>query len=138
MAFTIIFFIMHLSNNFSNIVDNWVKMVGKDISNACYPNTIKMSKEMNNGTLVLNVIHGNELEIEYSKQEIVDKINAFFGYQCIKEVKLKIVQERKINNEKKTSNGVKKNFNNKLENINNEGLKKTLNKLIEAYNAKNN
>ena len=31
--------------NFSNIVDNWVKMVGKDISNACYPNTIKMSKE---------------------------------------------------------------------------------------------
>jgi hypothetical protein len=97
-----------------------------------------MSKEMNNGTLVLNVIHGNELEIEYSKQEIIDKINAFFGYQCIKEVKLKIVQERKINNEKKTSNGVKKIFNNKLENINNEGLKKTLNKLIEAYNAKNN
>jgi len=39
---------------------------------------------------------------------------------------------------KKTSNGVKKNFNNKLENINNEGLKKTLNKLIDAYNAKNN
>jgi hypothetical protein len=33
---------------------------------------------------------------------------------------------------------LKKNFNNKLENINNEGLKKTLNKLIEAYNAKNN
>ena len=124
--------------NFSNIVDNWVKMVGKDISNACYPNTIKMSKEMNNGTLVLNVIHGNELEIEYSKQEIIDKINALFGYQCIKEVKFKILQERKINNEKKTSNGVKKNFNNKLENINNEGLKKTLNKLIEAYNAKNN
>ena len=33
---------------------------------------------------------------------------------------------------------LKKIFNNKLENINNEGLKKILNKLIEAYNAKNN
>jgi len=30
------------------------------------------------------------------------------------------------------------NYSNKLENIKNEELKKTLNKLIEAYNAKNN
>jgi hypothetical protein len=37
------------SYNFSNIVDNWVKMVGKDLSSACYPSTIKMGKEMNNG-----------------------------------------------------------------------------------------
>ena len=32
----------------------------------------------------------------------------------------------------------KKNYNNKLNNINNEGLKSSLNKLIEAYNAKKN
>ena len=51
--------------NFSNIVDNWVKMVGKDISNTCYPNTIRMDKDMKNGTLVLNVIHGNELTKQY-------------------------------------------------------------------------
>ena len=68
------------SYNFSNIVDNWVKMVGRDLSNACYPSTVKMSKEMGDGILVLNVIHGNELTIEYSKQEIMDKINSFFGY----------------------------------------------------------
>ena len=54
-------------------------MVGNDISNACYPNTIKMGKEMNNGILVLNVVHGNELTVEYGKQEIIDKINSFFG-----------------------------------------------------------
>ena len=35
-------------------------------------------------------------------------------------------------------NEAKLNYNNKLENINNEGLKKTLTKLIDAYNAKNN
>jgi len=83
------------SYNFSNIIDNWTKMVGKDISDACYPNTIKMGKEMNNGTLILNVIHGNELNIEYGKQEIIDKINSFFGFKCIKEVKLKVVHEKK-------------------------------------------
>ena len=126
------------SYNFSNIVDNWTKMVGKDISNTCYPNTIKMGKEMNNGTLVLNVIHGNELTVEYGKQEIIDKINSFFGFKCIKEVKLKVVQEERIFKQKKPMNETQKNYNNKLNNVNNEGLKNSLNILIEAYNAKNN
>jgi len=124
--------------NFSNIIDSWTKMVGKDISNACYPNTIKMGKEMNNGILVLNVIHGNELTIEYSKQEIIEKINSFFGFKCIKEVKLRIVQEKKIFEQKLPVDKTKKKFNNKLNDISSEGLKKSLNKLIEAYNAKNN
>ena len=126
------------SYNFSNIIDNWSRMVGKDISNMCYPNTIKIGKEMNNGALILNVIHGNELTIEYGKQEIIDKINSFFGFKCIKEIKLKIVQEKKISKKKIFVNKVKINYNNKLNNINNEGLKNSLNKLIEAYNAKNN
>ena len=126
------------SYNFSNIVDNWSKMVGKDLSGVCYPRTIKMSKEMNNGTLILNVIHGNELTVEYGKQDIMDKINSFFGFKCIKEVKLKVVQEKRTLKQNSSLNETKLNYSNKLKNINNEGLKKTLNKLIEAYNAKNN
>ena len=124
--------------NFSNIVDNWDKMVGKDLSKSCYPIKIKMGKEMNNGTLILNVIHGNELTIEYGKQEIMDKINSFFGFKCIKEVKLKVVQKKRTSKQISPLNEAKLNYNNKLENINNEGLKKTLTKLIDAYNAKNN
>ena len=120
--------------NFSNIVDNWVKMVGKDISNTCYPNTKKMDKDMSNGTLVLNVIHGNELTVEYSKNEIIDKINSFFGFKCIKEVKLKIIHE-KIKFKEKLTNSKRK-YENKLNNINNHNLKNSLNKLIEAYNDK--
>ena len=54
--------------NYSNIVDNWTKMVSKKISDSCYPITVQMGKEMRNGTLVLNVIHGKELEIEYAKK----------------------------------------------------------------------
>ena len=126
------------SYNFSNIIDNWTKMIGKDVSNICYPSTIKMGKEMNNGTLVLNVIHGNELTVEYGKQEIIDKINSFFGFKCIKVVKLKVVQERKKSKQKLPTNELKKKFNNNLNSVNNENLKNSLNKLIEAYNAKNN
>ena len=113
-------------------------MVGKDLSNACYPSTVKMGKEMNNGTLILNVIHGNELSVEYSKQEIMDKINSFFGFNCIENVKLKVIHEKKLFKKNFPLNEVKFNYSNKLENIKNEKLKKTLNKLIEAYNAKNN
>ena len=63
--------------NFSNIVDNWTKMVGKEVSDASYPATIKIGKEMIDGTLVLNVIHGKELEIEYNKQNILENRLAF-------------------------------------------------------------
>ena len=73
--------------NYSNIVDNWTKIVGSKISDFCYPITIKMGKDMKNGILVLNVIHGKEMEIEYKKNEIMDKINVFFGYECINNVK---------------------------------------------------
>ena len=113
-------------------------MVSKDISDACYPDTIKMGKEMNNGILILNVIHGNELTVEYGKQEIIDKINSFFGFKCIKEIKLKVVQEKKILKQKLTLNETKRKYNNKLTDINSVGLKNSLNKLIDAYNAKNN
>ena len=86
--------------NYSSIVDNWTKIVNKKISDVSYPITVKMGKEMRDGTLVLNVIHGNEMKIEYEKSSIKDKINSFFGYNCINKVTLKIVQNKieKFNN----------------------------------------
>jgi hypothetical protein len=84
------------------------------------------------------VFHGNELTVEYGKQEIMDKINSFFGFKCIKEVKLKVVQEKKLSKNISPLNESKLNYSNKLENIDNKELRETLNKLIEAYNAKNN
>jgi hypothetical protein len=124
--------------NFSNIVDNWTKMVSKKISDACYPITIKMGKEMRNGTLVLNVLHGKELEIEYEKNEIMDKINSFFGYNCISQVTLKIVQE-KIESEKKIFPKIKNfsNINEKMNKVNDTQLKSSLNNFLKAFNERN-
>jgi hypothetical protein len=124
--------------NFSNVVDNWTKMVGKEISNACYPSTIKTSKNMDNGILVLNVMHGKELIVEYGKKEIIDQINSFFGYNYISEIKLKIVQvaktERKQTIISKKENKILKQS---LETIKNSELKSSLDKLINAFNKKN-
>ena len=80
--------------NYSNIVDNWTKIVNKKIADSCFPITVKMKKEMKDGDLILNVIHGKEIEIEYAKNEIMEKINSFFGYNCISKITLKIVQHK--------------------------------------------
>ena len=82
------------SYNYSIIVDNWTSIVNKNISDACYPVSVKMKKSMKDGTLVLNVIHGKEVEIEYTKNEIIDKINSFFGYNCISNITLKIIENK--------------------------------------------
>ena len=124
--------------NYSNIVDNWTKMVSKKISDACYPLTVKMGKEMREGTLVLNVIHGKEMEVEYEKQEIIDKINSFFGYNCISQVTLKIVQDTIKANDKvfpKIKNFSK--IEEKMSKVNNDGLKNSLNNFLKAFNERN-
>jgi len=123
--------------NYSNIVDNWTKMVSKKISDACYPITVKMGKEMRDGTLVLNVLHGKELEIEYEKRNIMDKINSFFGYNCIDKVILKVVQE-KIKTKKNRFPKIKNlsMINQKLEKVSNDHLKSSLNNFLKAYNEK--
>jgi len=124
--------------NYSNIVDNWTKIVSKKISDACYPITIKMGKEMKNGTLVLCVLHGKELEVEYEKKEIMDKINSFFGYSCISQVILKIVQE-KINTTQTQFPKIKNfsSINKKMNKVTDGQLKSSLNNFLKAFNERN-
>ena len=124
--------------NYSNIVDNWTKMVSKKIADVCYPITVKMGKEMREGTLVLNVIHGKELEVEYEKNEIMDKINSFFGYKCISNVVLKIVQDtvKPKKNFPKIKDFSK--IEDKMSKVNDDTLKSSLNNFLKAFNERNN
>ena len=124
--------------NYSNIVDNWTKMVSKKISDACYPITVKMGKEMRDGTLVLNVVHGKEMEVEYEKTQIIDKINSFFGYNCISHITLKIVQD-KVNHSNKVFPKIKNlsKIEKKMSKVNNEELKSSLNNFLKAFNERN-
>ena len=124
--------------NYSNIVDNWTKMISKEISDACYPLTVKMGKEMKDGTLVLNVIHGKELDVEYKRNEIIDKINSFFGYNCIKQVTLKVISN-KITRHKKVLPKIKdlKQIDEKIKRVENNQLKNSLSNFLKAYNDRN-
>ena len=93
---------------------------------------------MKDGTLILNVIHGKEVEVEYEKNEIMDKINSFFGYNYINKVSLKIV-ENKVNEKKKNFpkiNNLNK-IGEKLKKLDDEKLKSSLNTFLKAYNDRN-
>ena len=73
-----------------------------------------------------------------SKKEIIDKINSFFGYDCINQITLKIVQE-KINSKQNQFPKIK-NFskiNEKIDKVNNSQLKSSLNNFLKAFNERN-
>ena len=123
--------------NLSSIVDNWTKIVGNDISNKCYPFNIKAQSNTKDVTLILNVIHGKEIDVEYNKKNIIDKINSYFGYSFVKNIQIKIIDVKHSNSTKK--NNVKKNkssFDAHLKKINNVNLKNKLERLINAFNDK--
>ena len=121
--------------NFSNLVDNWNKIVGKIISNVSYPVKILNDRTANKSSLVLDIMRGNELEIEYSKSEIIDKVNSFFGYKFLNSLKLISTQTKKTDKNKVMIK--RKRYEKQLDNIENEKLKTQLNKLIKAFNEKN-
>ncbi len=123
--------------NLSSLVDNWTKIVGKEISDKCYPLNIKAQRNSKDVTLILNVIHGKEIDIEYNKKNIIEKINSYFGYSFIKNISIKTINIRYANLKKKNLiEKNKKNFESHLEKIKDLNLKNKLENLINAFNKK--
>ena len=124
-------------HNYSSILNKWTDLVGKEISSVAYPKSIKSGKDLKNGTLFVNVNHGDQLNVEYQKKNIVDKINSYFGYNFIKEIRLvlikrNVVQEKKSKNMKEDSAKLK----NTIEKVESFILKKNLSSLIDTFKNK--
>jgi len=119
--------------NYSEIISKWNTLVGKDISSCSYPKSIKMKKKDSNGTLILAIKRGDEIKIEYSKREIINKINSYFGYKLIDEIKLQTVnsKEEKIKN-KNISKNLTNNFKEKINEINNNNIRNSLSHLLKV------
>ena len=122
--------------NYSEIINKWNFLVGQDISNCCYPKSIKVSRANKNGILVLSVERGNEINVEYSKQEIINKINSYFGYKLISEIRLQTFNSANIKQKKQNilSKSSKK-FEKKINEIKNKDIRNSLSKLLDV--AKN-
>ena len=119
--------------NYSEIISKWNILVGKDISDCAYPKSIKMKKGNSNGTLVLAIKRGDEINIEYSKRKIIDKINSYFGYKLINEIKLQTFNsESEKTKNKNNLEKFSKNLQEKIEQITSESIKNSLSQLLKA------
>ena len=119
--------------NYSEIISKWSILVGKDISNCAYPKSIKMKKGSSNGTLLLGIKRGDEIQIEYSKKEIVDKINSYFGYKLINEIKLQTFNSEIRQTKNKSALGrFSQNFEKKINEIKNKNIRNSLSLLLKA------
>ena len=122
--------------NYSEIISKWKMLVGEEIANFSNPKSIKMPNGNTNGILTISVKRGNEIFIEYSKKEIINKINSYFGYQLINTIKLEAVNSKikKIKNNY-TLNLYSKKFKEKVNQVKNENIRDALSQLLDA--AKN-
>ena len=85
----------------------------------------------------MNVFHGDQLLVEYNKTNIIDKINVFFGYQFVKNIRIILIKER-IDPKKDIILGNNKDskYQKNLAKIQNPELKKKINNLINAFSNK--
>jgi len=117
--------------NYSEIISKWNMLVGKDISSCSYPKSIKMTKGNANGTLLLAVKRGDEINVEYSKNEIINKINSYFGYKLINEIRLQTFNSlNKKNKDKNIQNKSSKKFKEKINEIKNKDIRDSLKQLL--------
>ena len=121
---------------YSNTLDNWKFLVGKELFNVSYPRSYKNSK-LNGSCLNIMVKRGNEVDLEYSKKEIIKKINIFFGYNVVDDIKLKTFEgEFEKIKENKINNATKSKYFKQITDIKNDKIKKSLLELNKIFKSR--
>ena len=118
--------------NYSEIISKWHMLVGENFSDYAYPKSIKMKNGNSNGTLILAVKRGDEISVEYGKKDIINKINSYFGYKLISEIRLETFSPKiKKNDIKSSLINLSKNFNDKINKIENKSIRESLLQLFK-------
>ena len=124
---------------YSEILNNWKYIAGENLFKVCYPKSYKNSNKFSVSTLVIMVKRGHEIDLEYSKKEIINKMNNFFGDLVVKRIKfMSFNVEKKITIEdhKPILNVTNKKYKNKIDDVKNEKIKKSLLELSKVFKEK--
>ena len=124
---------------YSETLSNWKYLVGNELFKICFPKTFKNSNRFGVSTLVVMVKRGHEVDVEYSKKNILDKMNNFFGYDVVEKLKfISFDDEQKIksSNETKSNNVAISRYRDKIKDVRNEKIKKSLTELTKVYKEK--
>ena len=124
---------------YSETLNNWKYIVGENLFKFCYPKSFKNSNKFRVSTLSVMVKRGHEVDLEYSKKEIIDKMNSFFGYTVVEKLKFNSFDDEqnfflKKNDEKDNVTNIK--YQEKINDVKNEKIKKSLLELTKVFKQK--
>ena len=124
---------------YSETLDNWKYIVGDKLFKVCFPKSFKNSNKFGVSTLLVTVKRGHEVDLEYSKNEIMDKMNSFFGYSVVEKLKfISFNDEKKIslNVNEENKNLINNKYQKKIDDIKNTKIKKSLIELTKVFKKK--
>ena len=124
---------------YSETLNNWKNIVGDDLFKVCYPKSFKSSNKFAVSTLLIMVKRGHEVDLEYSKKKIMDKMNTFFGYTVVEKIKLTSFDNQKQTTVKKLDTGndvTNKKYHQKIDSVRNDKIKKSLLELTKVFKEK--
>ena len=124
---------------YSETLNNWKLIAGERLFKVCYPKSFKSSNKFGVSTLLVMVKRGHEVDLEYSKKEITDRMNNFFGKKVLEKIKFtSFEEEQKISTYTETleKNVTKSKYQNKIKDVKNEKIKKSLLELTKLFKEK--
>ena len=124
---------------YSETLNNWKHIVGDQLFKICYPKAFKSSNRFGVSTLLIMVKRGHEVDLEYSKKEILDKMNSFFGYSVVKKLKFISFDDKQkifLKKESDQENVAINKYQNKINNVKNDKIKNSLIELIKVFKEK--
>ena len=124
---------------YSETLNNWKYIVGKNLFKVCYPKSFKNSNKFGVSTLLVMVRRGHEVDLEYSKKQIMDKMNSFFGYLVVEKLKfISFNDEIKMLSEEndQEKNVTNKKYQKKINDVKNEKIRKSLLELTKVFKEK--
>ena len=124
---------------FSETLNNWKYLVGDSFFKISYPKSFKNSNKLSVSTLLVMVKRGHEVDIEYSKKQIMDKMNSYFGYTVVEKLKLVSFDDAQTKFKKpelKKNDVTNNKYINKLFDIKNDKIKKSLIELSKLLKKK--
>ena len=124
---------------YSETLNNWKYLVGDNLFKICYPKSFKSSNRFGLSTLVIMVKRGHEVDLEYSKKQVMDKINGFFGYKVVEKLKFTSFENEKetlFKEDDQKLNVTNNKFQKKINDVKNEKIKKSLIELTKVFKEK--
>ena len=124
---------------YSETLNNWKFIVGENLFKVCYPKSFKNSNRIGVSTLVVMVKRGHEVDLEYSKKDVKDRMNNYFGYTDVEKLKfISFNNEKKIFSKEKNKdkNVTKSRYQTKIVNVKNEKIKKSLIEFAKVFKGK--